>query len=177
MVKQAISNGSIRLVNARSTDVMKEMAHWNEQYRHYRSPNLPGIWKCRIIRQSAGRIDFQFVDQTFEVARGIDVAEAPIISVFITENEESTTIHYRLRQLSTIIICSIFYLCFEAVMLFMSLHTIWTQNVAAGVLMLCVFVFFVTLAAIWLINKIKHDSLITQVFMEILFKNWELQQK
>ena len=176
-MEQTKSNGSIQLVNARSTEVVKEMAHWNERYRHYRSPNLPGIWECRILKQSAGTIYYQFVDRTFEVSRGIRMEEAPIISVFITGNEESTTINYRLRQLKAIIICSICYLCFEVVMLFMSLRAIWTQNVAAGVLMLCVFVFLCTLYAVWLIRKIKHDFLTIQIFMEILAKNWGQQQK
>jgi uncharacterized membrane protein YqjE len=176
-VKRTKSNGSIQLVNAGSTEVVKEMAHWNERYRHYRSPNLSGIWECRILKHSAGTIYYQFVDRAFEVARGIKATEAPIISVFITGNEESTTINYRLRQLNAIIICSICYLCFEVVMLFMSLHAIWNQNVVAGVLMLCAFVFLCSFSAVWLLRKIKHDFLTIQVFREILAKNWEMQQK
>jgi len=62
-------------------------------------------------------------------------------------------------------------------MLFLSLRAIWNKDVAAGVLLLCAFIFLCTLSAVWLIRKEKHDFLTIQVFREILAKNWEMQQK
>ena len=176
-MEQIKAKGSIQLVNTRSTEVVKEMVHWNGRYRHYRSPHLPGIWECRILRQNAEIIQYQLVDHAFEFTRGIRASEAPIISVAVRGNKKSTTITYRLRQRIAIIICSICLLCFEVLMLAMSLHAILNLDVAASIVMLSAFLFLGTLYSVWLIRKIKHDFLTIHVFKEIIAKNWDLLQK
>lgn len=174
-MEQIKPKGSIQLINVRSTEVEKEMSHWNSRYRHYHSPHLPGIWECRILKHNAGIIHYQFIDHAFEFTRGIRASEAPIISVAIRENEKSTAINYRLRQRIAIIICYICFLCFEVLMLAMSLHAILNRDVAASVVMLSAFLFLGTLYSVWQVRKIKHDFLTIHVFKEIIAKNWEQQ--
>ena len=75
-MEQTKFRGIIELVNARSTDVVKEMTRWNERYRHCRSADLPAIWECKILKHGEGTISYQFIDQVFEVgSRGLKATE------------------------------------------------------------------------------------------------------
>ncbi len=86
-MEQTKFRGIIELVNARSTDVVKEMTHWNERYRHYRSADLPGIWECKILKHGEGTISYQFIDQVFEVgSRGLKATEISLRPKSVLKN-------------------------------------------------------------------------------------------
>ena len=173
MTKRAKLNGTIQLIDICPTEVAEKMSNWNTRYRNYKPAHLSGIWECRELKHSAGILRFQFVNHTYEHSRGLKATEAPILLVSIMEGmSNGTIIKYHLRQQTIVMISMLWYLCFEAVMLFASLWVIQTENVAAGAFVLCAFVFLLGLAVCWLPRKILNDYRTIVVFREILSKNF-----
>ena len=173
MIKQAKSNGTIQLIDIYPTDVEENLSNWNTRYGNYKPAHLSGIWECRVLKRSTGIISYQFVNHAYEHSRGLKAIETPVLLVSIMkEMTNGTIIKYHLRQQAAVKISFLWYLCFEAVMLFASLWAIQIENVTAGVLMLCVFVFLLGLAVYWLPRKILNDYLTILVFREILSKNF-----
>lgn len=153
-----------RIHNQTPEQVEMTLLDFENRYHPYKSR-----WDFEMISQVPGMMTVQLVDRSFEPPRGKGQSDSPYIKISYGKDGENVNVSWtcrwkRWRRILSLLILTAMIL--SRIIIFVG----YTGQVR--ILMAAIWLFWAILYGGWVLQHVRHDHLIQQVFKELLKLNF-----
>ena len=147
-----------------------------KRYRNYIPKDGQSKWRIDYMTEEKDVISFMVLDTKADVPKGNHKPECPVFTATVEQQEADTCLNWQQKWQSSTLVLGLIYAVLTLAILAGGIYFMIIQNWISGIACLCAFAIAAVMILVYLIQGAKHNTRAKQVFVEILGKNFHVEE-
>lgn len=147
-----------------------------KRYRNYIPKDGQSKWRIDYMTEEKDVISFMVLDTKADVPKGNHKPECPVFYATLEQQEEDVHLSWQQKRQPMVLALGLIYGLLTLAILAAAVYFLVVTNWISGIACLCAFAIAAVMILVYLIQGAKHNARAKQVFVEILGKNFHVEE-